>query len=88
VESPPAIPFTSQFTFVLELPETIAVKLRVWPVCTVAPVGEIHTCNLPFVTMTRADVDFVLSAREVAVIVIAAGLGTLAGALYVTAEDD
>lgn len=43
VELPPVTPFTRQVTPVLELPVTVAVNCLVWPVATLAEVGEMVT---------------------------------------------
>ena len=43
VEFPPAVPFTSQLTAVLLVPETPALNCCVCFTCTVALVGEIDT---------------------------------------------
>ena len=43
VELPPTVPFTSQLTAVLEVPETVALNGCDWAACTVALVGEMDT---------------------------------------------
>jgi len=62
---------------------TVAVKFCVLPALTVADVGETLTPT-GAVTVIAAVELFVVSATDVAFSVTAAGLGTLAGALYVT----
>jgi hypothetical protein len=43
VEFPPTIPFTSQLTAVLLVPETVALNARDCPTCTLVAVGETET---------------------------------------------
>ena len=43
VEFPPTVPFTSQFTEVLVVPETLALNCLVCFTCTLALVGEMDT---------------------------------------------
>src|SRR5271157_73458 len=64
VELPPAAPFTSQVTAVLEFPDTIAANCCVLLVDTVAPVGETHTCSEPDVTTMFTEEELVLLAFE------------------------
>jgi hypothetical protein len=68
---------------------TVAVKFCVSPVCTLALVGATLTeITGAAVTVIVAVLCFVPSATEVAVNVTVAGLGTLAGAVYVIAAPD
>ena len=64
VELPPAAPFTSQVTAVLEFPETMAVNCSVWSVETVAPVGEIHRFKAPDVITIFVEEELVFLAFE------------------------
>ena len=76
---PPAIPFTSQLTFVFVAPLTVPVKLIESPSATVTAVGETVTLTPGMMEMT-SDADFERSATDVAVIVTSAGDGANAGA--------
>jgi hypothetical protein len=82
--SPPIFPFTSQLTVVFETPATVAVNCCGWNNCTVVVDGETEMLS---VTVTEELADFVVSAALVAVTVIDAGLGTVAGALNKPEED-
>ena len=42
-ELPPGVPFTSQATPVLLVPETVALNCPDWPTCKLALVGEMET---------------------------------------------
>jgi hypothetical protein len=79
---PPATPFTSQVTAVLAAPFIVAVNCCVPKFATVAAPGDTLTILMLAVTVTVADPDFVESACEAAITVTAAGVGTVAGALY------
>jgi hypothetical protein len=82
------VPLRVQFTpLFCESFETIAVNVCVLPVCTVAEVGATAT-ETPAEIVIVAGADFVVSATDVAVIVTVAGVGMLAGALYVMAVPD
>jgi hypothetical protein len=69
---------------------TVAVNCAPVPAVTVPVVGdtEIETFAGAAVTVMVAEAVFVPSATEVAVTVTVAGLGTVAGAVYVTAAPD
>jgi hypothetical protein len=76
---PPAAPFISQSTAVLETPATVAVNCCGWNNWIVAVAGEIPMLS---VTVTDELPDLVLSTVLVAAMETAAGLGTVAGAVY------
>jgi hypothetical protein len=78
---PPVTPFTCQVAAVLLLFCTVAVKGREAPVATLAEVGEIEMLT-GAVMVTTAEADLLVSACAMALTVTAAGLGTLAGAVY------
>ncbi len=64
---------------------TVAVKLCVWPVVTLAEPGETATATAAScITVILAEENFVGSATEVAVRTTTAGDGTAPGAAYVT----
>jgi uncharacterized membrane protein YebE (DUF533 family) len=69
---------------------TVAVSAVVAPVCTEAVAGDTVTeiAGGGVVTVIVADPALVPSATEVAVTVAVAGLGTVAGAVYVTAAPE
>ena len=79
VRLPPAIPFTLQFTAVLVVPVTVAVKAFTWPTPIVAEVGAMLTVT-GTTMVTIEDAVTVGSTTLVAVTVTVAGLGTVAGA--------
>ncbi len=85
VAFPPVTPFTCQFTAVLVVFCTVAVKVCEAPVTTLAEVGAIEILTgggeEDEVMVTVAEADLVVSACEMAVTVTVAGLGTAAGAL-------
>ena len=80
---PPGTESTSHLTVVTELPATVAVKFRVWPVVRAARTGATLTATEPVdgaVMVIVTEAVFVPSATEVAVAVTAAGVGTVEGA--------
>jgi hypothetical protein len=83
VELPPVVPLTFHVNAVLDVPCTVAVKVRVLFMRTVALVGEMLTltCCDTGVTVTLAVPEAVPSATLVARIVTEPG-GTLEGAVY------
>jgi hypothetical protein len=83
VELPPVIPFTCQVTAVFVALLTVAVNCCVFPVCTLAVSGATLTLTAAVTVIPALDV-LVVSAIEVAFSVTVAGVGMLAGALYVT----
>ena len=86
VELPPATPLTLQFTDILELPATAAVNICVIPAVTFAVPGVTDTV-IGAVTVTVAEADLVVSATDVALMVTAAGDGTVDGAVYTPAVE-
>ena len=80
VELPPATSLTNQLTAIFEDPVTVAMKVCVMPVCTLALAGVIDTAT-GAAMVTCAEADFVVSAAEVAVTVTVAGEGTELGAV-------
>jgi hypothetical protein len=80
VALPPAVPLTLQLTAVLEAPVTAAVNVCVIPTVTLMVAGVTDTV-IGAATVTVADADFVVSAADVALIVTAAGAGTVDGAV-------
>jgi hypothetical protein len=85
-ELPPAIALTLQFTDVLELPVTAPVNIWVIPAVTFAIPGVTVTA-MGAATVTVAMADLVVSAEDMALMVTAAGEGTVEGAVYTPAEE-
>src|SRR5512140_2952818 len=84
------IPLTFQVTAVFEVPVTVAEKGREPKVGTVTrePLPAMATLTEePIRMVTVAVPDFVESARAVAVMVTAAGLGTIVGATYTPSRE-
>jgi hypothetical protein len=86
---PPGIVSTSHVTFVLALPLTVALNVKVWPIVMPPRFGKMATVVAPeATTVIVADELIEESATEVAVIVTVAGEGTVAGAVYVIATPE
>jgi hypothetical protein len=77
---------TLQFTDILELPVTAAANVCVIPTVILAVPGVTDTV-IGAATVTVAEADFVVSAADVALIVTAAGDGTVDGAVYTPAVE-
>ena len=86
--APPVTPFTCQVTPVLLVFVTVAVNCCVRPTCTDGVFGDSVTLIGSGATVIVALPDFVLSVTDVAVSVTVAGVGTVAGAVYVIATPD
>src|SRR5579863_6402739 len=82
VALPPAAPFTSQFTFGTGVdPTVVTINCCVAPASTVAEFGETLKAEAA-VMVTFAVPEAVVSACETAVMVVVAGFGIVAGAVY------